>query len=486
MTTPSARRPAAVAAGDAGTAAAAQAVLRAGGNAFDAAVGAGFAAAVCEPTLSSLGGGGFLLARPAEGPPTLVDFFVDTPGRGLGPDRLEPHFTPVTVRFSGADQVFHVGYGSVAVPGCLAGYLHVHRRFGRLDLAEVLAPAQSMARAGAVLSSTQAEIVRLLAEILTRSDEGRSVFAPSGRLPVAGERLRNEAYADFLAAVAEGRVTGFHDAALAGPLDAAMRAGGGLLGAEDLAAYQVVEREPLTVDLHGVRVHTNPRPAFGGGLVALGLAQLAEGRTLAEALREISERDVISAVRSVKGTTHVSVSDHEGNVAAMTTSNGSCSGVFVPGTGVQLNNVMGERDLHPEGFHAAPPGMRVGSMMAPTVVERTDGSVLALGSGGSERIRSAITLVAARLLTQDDDAAGAVRASRVHWDGDRWQVEPGLDAALAAQLAGQPMNVWPERDLYFGGVQLVATWPDGADAAGDSRRDGAAAVLDPAGSAPPP
>jgi len=203
-------------------------------------------------------------------------------------------------------------------------------------------------------------------------------------------------------------------------------------------------------------------------------------------LREISERDVISAVRSVKGTTHVSVSDHEGNVAAMTTSNGSCSGVFVPGTGVQLNNVMGERDLHPEGFHAAPPGMRVGSMMAPTVVERTDGSVLALGSGGSERIRSAITLVAARLLTQDDDAAGAVRASRVHWDGDRWQVEPGLDAALAAQLAGQPMNVWPERDLYFGGVQLVATWPDGADAAGDPRRDGAAAVLDPAGSAPPP
>ena len=117
-----------VAAGHPETAGAAATILRAGGNAYDAVVAAGFAAAVAEPGLSSLGGGGFLLASPATGAATLFDFFVDTPGRGHTPSELEPHFTPVTIRFSGAEQVFHAGYGSVATPGCLAGYLHVHRR----------------------------------------------------------------------------------------------------------------------------------------------------------------------------------------------------------------------------------------------------------------------------------------------------------------------------------------------------------------------
>jgi gamma-glutamyltranspeptidase/glutathione hydrolase len=468
-----------VAAGDPATAAAAVEALRAGGNAYDAAVAAVFAAAVAEPTLSSLGGGGFLLARTADGTATVVDFFVDTPGRGLGEAAPEPHFTPVTVRFSGAEQVFHVGYGSAGVPGTLAGLLHVHRTLGRLDLAAVVAPARALASAGAVISGVQAEIIRLLADILTLTAEGRAVFAPDGHLPRAGDRLTNHAYADFLADVAAGRVTGFADPPLAAATGSMMQAHHGLLGPADLEAYRVVERAPLEVHVRGCRVLTNPPPAFGGGLVAHGLELLDAGADLGRALMAISDRDLIAQVRSVKGTTHVSVADADGNVAAMTTSNGSCSGVFVPGTGVQLNNVMGEQDLHPDGFHAAPPGLRVGSMMSPTVVELPDGRVVALGSGGSERIRSSITQVVTRLI-DGAHVADAVRAPRLHWDGQAFQAEPGLDhEVLRALTVGRHVNVWPSRDLYFGGVNAVVTGAGAAEAAGDDRRDGAAHVLDP-------
>ncbi|MCY7363993.1 MAG: gamma-glutamyltransferase family protein, partial [Frankiaceae bacterium] len=133
-------RVAAVAAGNADTARAAATVLRAGGNAVDAVVAAGFAASVAEPGLSSLGGGGFLLWAPAGGPERLLDFFTDAPGRGRAPGFRAPPL-PITVRFSGVDQVFHAGWGSVAVPGCLAGYLRPVRAHRRLPLAPVVAPA---------------------------------------------------------------------------------------------------------------------------------------------------------------------------------------------------------------------------------------------------------------------------------------------------------------------------------------------------------
>lgn len=474
------RRPGAVAGGDPATVEAAAAVLRAGGNAFDAAVAAGFASAVAEPGLTSLGGGGFLLARTADGRATVVDFFVDTPGRGRTARSLEPHFTPVTVSFAGADQVFHVGYGSVAVPGALAGYLHVHERLGRLPLSAVVAPAQRLAREGTELQPMQAAVVDLLADILTLTDEARAVFAPSGRLPRAGDRVANPRYADFLDEVAVGRVRGFADPVVAAALAAEMRSHGGLVGVADLEQYRVVERAPLVFDYRGVRILTNPPPSFGGGLVAHGLERLEAGDPLAAALTAISDRDLIARVRSVRGTTHVSVADAEGNVAAMTTSNGSCSGVMVPGTGVQLNNVMGERDLHPDGFHAAPPGERVGSMMAPTVVEWPDGGLTVLGSGGSERIRSALTQVLRHLVDDGASPQDAVDAPRLHWDGSAYQAEPGLPAQLLRGTEGAPVNVWRDRDVFFGGVHVVGTGPDGVRTAGDPRRGGATAVVAPA------
>ena len=482
----------AVASGHDATTAAAAIVLETGGNAVDACVAAGFAAAVAEPTLTSLGGGGFLLARPADGEAVLFDFFVDTPGRTpdgstVGADHLD--FEEVVVSFSGADQGFHVGLGSVAVPGCLAGWLHAHRRMGRLPLEEVVAPARRLAAEGVVVNEQQAYLLRILAPILTRTPEAAAIVAPGGRLLGRGDRMVNRDLADFLGGLDEH---GFAAPALAHEVDAAMRVGGGLVTVLDLLGYQVIERVPLEVTWRGHRLLTNPPPSFGGQLVALGLLFLEEqpgwpatawsaehAVALAEAMVETDVARSAGAVhtellrrRSTGGTTHVSVRDAAGNVAAMTSSNGEGSGWVIPGTGVIANNMMGEDDLHPEGFHSVPPGRRVASMMAPTIVVGPDGgNRLVLGSGGSKRIRTALLQVLAGAVDQGRPLDEAVGGPRLHWDGELLHVEPGWPEAAVAALAERwPVRRWAERDLYFGGVHAVGA----SEAVGDPRRGGVA------------
>jgi gamma-glutamyltranspeptidase/glutathione hydrolase len=476
----------AVAAGNAHTAAAAAEVLRAGGNAVDAVVAAGFAAATAEPTLASLGGGGFLLSAPPDGPERLLDFFVDAPGRGRPSDAPRPLPQPVTLRFTGAEQVFAAGWGSVAVPGCLDGWLHAVRALGRLPLAQVVAPAARLARTGAVLDEAQAGLLVLLRDVLLLTDDGRTLFAPQGRLLRAGERLRNPLLADVLDDVARGVVTGF--ASLADALQEGADRAGALVGAEDAAAYAVVEREPLRARYRGSEVVTNAPPSFGGALVLAALEELDQGDVLdaspgaavrlADALTRMSERHV-AVPQAVRGTTHVSVLDHDGGLAAMTLSNGSCSGVFVPGTGVQLNNVMGEADLHPQGLWSTVPGTRIGSMMAPTLLRTPDGTRTALGSGGSERIRSALLCTLTALVDRAARLEDAVRAPRLHWDRRVLQVEPGLgDEVLAALRPGREVHEWAARDLYFGGVHAVSRTADGQVlAVGDARRAGVGLVV---------
>lgn len=503
-----------VAAGHQATVDAALEVLQDGGNAYDAAVAAGFAAAVSEPCLSSLGGGGFLLARPGTGPPVLFDFFVDTPGRGRPAGTPPPELTPTTVRFGNAEQVFHVGHGSVAVPGCLPGYLHVHRRLGRLPLARVVAPARRLAAAGVRLGPDQAAVVRLLEPIFSLTAEARAFFVPEQRAFADDDVVRNPDLARFLDAIGDGEIDGFHDTALAHSIAAHSQAAGGSLTVADLVDYQVQERTPLTFRHAGATVLTNPVPSYGGSLIARALALLARAGParvpgsaarldqIAGALAEVTAFHVATGVdateqggevtapgsadtpvtdghpapddvprpRTARGTTHVSVADGQGNLAAMTTSNGSGSGVTLSDTGILANNIMGETDLHPGGFHRAPPGVRVGSMMAPTILEPDGGAAVALGSGGSERIRSALTQVLVGLLDDRQRLDETVLAPRLHWDGTMLQVEPGFDEAALAELERTwAVNRWEVGDLYFGGVNAVST--DG-DAVGDPRRGG--------------
>jgi len=486
-----------VAGGHPAVADAAATVLERGGNAFDAVVAAGFAASVAEPTLSSLGGGGFLLARTAAGDATLFDFFVDTPGRGLEAGAVEPHFVPVTIAFPGSDQVFNVGRGSVAVPGCLAGYLHVHERLGVLPLADVVAPAVDLAAGGVVVSPMGASLVALLWPIFEQAPDTHALFAPHGHALRPGERMVNPDLAAFLDRL--GREPGhtFHHGELAEAFAADQAGGGGLVTAEDLVAYRVVEREPLAVGYRGHRVLTNPAPSFGGTLVGLTLQLLEDGGSLpergtpdhavalVEAMVETDRRRAAGAAgarpQATRGTTHVSVADRHGNVASMTTSNGEASGHLVPGTGILLNNMLGEDDLHPDGFHAAPAGERVASMMSPTVVLDPSGDPrLVVGSGGSKRIRTTIVQVVSAVVDHGVPVEAAVPAPRLHWDGDLLQVEPGWSPATVAALRERwPVNEWAEKNLYFGGAHaVVPSGPVGEGrAAGDPRRGGAAATV---------
>ncbi len=495
-----------VAAGHTLVTAAACELLRAGGNAFDAVVAAGFASAVVEPALTSLGGGGFLLARTAQGVATLFDFFTDTPGRGLSGGALEPHFLPVTVRFPASEQIFNAGLGSVAVPGNLKGLLYVHRRLGSLPLKEVLAPAVCLARDGVQLSAFQAYVLGLLYPIMTLTAAGRALYQPGGQFLQENDRLVNPELADFLETLPQEGEREFYEGELACRIARDMQEGQGLLTTADLAAYAVIEREPLRTTYRGLTLLTNPPPSFGGPLIALSLRLLetreagslpfgspAQLALLAAVMEEVdrcraegvlSPADLTAAelgerqarVRTAAGgTTHISVCDAAGNVASMTTSNGEGSGYIVTGAGIMLNNMMGEDDLHPEGFHAGPPGVRVASMMAPSLL-LDDGEVrLVLGSGGSKRIRTAILQVLSHVIDHGLSLRQAVEAPRLHWDGQCLQAEPGFtDQAIAALRQRWPVNLWPVQDVYFGGVHAVS--PQG-ESAGDPRRGGSAVVL---------
>lgn len=487
----------AVASGHPEVSAAARVALEAGGNAFDAAVAAGFASAVAEPALTSLGGGGFLLAHtPTED--VLFDFFVDTPGHGLPAEALaRPHFEPVTIHFKGASQLFNIGLGSVATPGSVEGLLHVHRRLGRLPLAEVTAPAIRLAREGLVLEPLQAYTFQLLQPILCAIPEGQRLFSDDdGKPRAAGTRYAVPETADFLENLPEA-ARSLYGGALAEEVDAQMRAGGGLLTRRDLAGYQVVERKPLRHTYRGHTVLSNPLPALGGPMITLMLAllehvEVGSGRwlgpvhllKLASVMREaeqlrargiytLSDLQAQGGEASLerlrvatRGTTHLTVADDEGNVATMTTSNGEGSGHFLPGTGIMLNNMLGEDDLHPGGFHQDPPGQRVASMMAPTIVLDEHGALkVALGSGGSKRIRTALVQVISHVVDHGKDLAEAVLAPRVHFEGEALQVEGGHDEEALEHLRerGFRVNAWEGRDLYFGGVHAVAPAGPGAD-----------------------
>ncbi len=481
-------------------------VLQEGGNAFDAVVAAGFASSAVEPALNSLGGGGFLLGHAAaKGQNLFFDFFVDTPGLGLKRTVTEPHFFPVTVQFSGSTQDFNVGLGSVAVPGTLKGLLHIHKRLGFMDLKEVLAPAVRFAKSH-TLNKKQAYFLKLLAPIMTLLPEGKSIYEPDGKYCEEGNVLLNNNLSVFLDELADEGGKSFYHGEIAQRISQDMEEKAGLLTREDLAAYQVQERAPMTARFRDHQFLTAPEPSMGGALIALSLSlQSLAGvpaysfgsqeyllRTNAlmqevEKLRESGFRtaadldnflDTPEQTRKAtnnirlfsRGTTHISIVDKKGNCAAMTCSNGEGSGYFAPGTGIMLNNMMGEDDLHPEGFHSSPPGQRVGSMMSPSLLMKNDVVELVIGSGGSKRIRTAISQVLSQVIDFKRPLQDAVDAPRLHWDGEQLQIEPGFSTEAVAHLKNLvKVNEWKAKGVYFGGVHAVIPGKEGA---ADSRRGG--------------
>ena len=483
-------------------------ILRAGGNAFDAIVAAAFTSTFAEPTMASLAGAGFVLARTSSGEEILFDFIAAAPGRAHPgpPEDGDRHFYPVDILFGDIPQEFTIGLASAAVPGTLKGLVHVHERLGRLPLAEVVAPAIAAARAGTVITPFVSDSLQLMFPVLQDSSAGTALFLDEGKVLPAGRLHRNPGMADFLETLPRDP-RGFYGGDFAGAIERDMLEGGGLMTRADLERYQVIERRPLSVAYRGCRVLTNPPPALGGSLMALRLLLQetdlsgcgwgssehvrATARALEQAVRlrggEANPRDPAQAellegvhaplIHAVQGTTHLNASDAEGNVAALSMSNGSGSSYFLPGTGIHFNNMMGEVDLHPAGFHASEPGDRVASMMSPTLLLEGDQVLAALGTGGSNRIPSAVFQVVSSLLDLGLSPDEASNFPRMHFDGERLQVEPGFpDEAMAAIEEDWDVTRWPEQNLYFGGVHSVA--PRAGRFGADRRREGHGTVVE--------
>lgn len=493
--------------------------LASGGGAADAVCAAAFAAAVAESPLTSPAAGGFLLVRSPQGETALLDFFVAVPGLGPGGRRLDPRdLDSFTVPFGGAEQVFHIGPASVAVPGMIAGLGQAIRRFGRLGLAEVVAPAVELAREGVVLTREAAYLHEILADMLRFSPEAAEVYAPRGRLLGAGDRLRFPHLADTLRHLGDAGAASMRDGELAGAITGHLAATGGLVTPADLNAYRVIERVPLRIGYRDVTLLINPPPSSGGALIAAALREMEEqppasgavghyraiarAGTAANALRDaafpldLHEEDCMERIwarraarstlpedppsrKPAGSTTHISAVDADGGMASLSSSNGSSSGVVVPGTGIMLNNMLGEEDLNPGGFGAAAPGSRMASMMAPALMLRGGEPVLALGSAGSNRLRSAILQAVVSIVDGRMTAAEAVRRPRIHPEGDGVDIEGGVPDDVVAALAadGHGLRRWGEMNLFFGGVSIAASGPAGLEGAGDPRRGGAAAAV---------
>jgi gamma-glutamyltranspeptidase / glutathione hydrolase len=476
-------------------------VLRAGGNAVDAALGAMLASFACEPLLTGLGAGGYMLVVAPGQAPALLDFFVEAPGRGASdPTPPGSPLIPVSISFGDALQEFNIGAASVGTFGMPAGVCEAARRYGRVPLAQLAAPAAALARDGVALNPMQAYIIELLAPIVTSTPEAAALFAPEGRLLRAGDRLRQPELADALQRLAAEDARPFYQGDIADAILRWLSDRGGIVTRDDLAAYEVIDREPVHVGYRAAEVLTNPPPSAGGILIARALAVLdalpsppsvvdvvevmkcTQRERTPAFLAGLDDPDFVETFLSGGGrlgsTTHIAALDRDGWACSVTCSNGSSSGVIVPGTGVHLNNMLGEHDLNPLGFHRHPPGRRLPSMMSPTVALRDGRPVLAVGSAGSNRIRSAILQTIIHSIDDGKDAQGAVDAPRVHYEDGVVYTEPGVDAD-ALRGAGYTLAPFRDRNLFFGGAQAVARGADGSfEGGGDPRRGGAATVVD--------
>ncbi len=517
-----------VAAGHKSTAEAGAEILRAGGNAVDAAIASVCMSFIAEPVLTGAGGGGFLLLREPNGASILFDGFARMPERRIETLK-QADFRAIPVDFGDTVQTFHIGRAAVGTPILMALLFEVHRVHGRIPMREVMAPAIHAARTGIRLNALQASFIHLLEPILTSEKPCHQLHAPEGRLLKEGELFRNTDLARLLELLAIDGVDEMYHGDVARCIADACHSGG-LLSMHDLEQARVIRREPLAISALGGRVLSNPSPSSGGCLMAFSLMlldRLVKSRRheppnilLAEVLRAASYARGADFDKQVHGTcieqtffsednldhhfnkiirhldknkhhhahetenrhgstTHISVLDKEGRAVSITASNGEGSGVVVPGTGIHLNNMLGEEDINPAGFHCLPDGETLSSMMAPSIFVRHGRPALILGSGGSNRLRGAILQVLYRHRIEMLDLETAIHFPRLHNEGDVLDCEPGCLSPDEEQImSGLGWNIrhWQQASVYFGGVHAIALDANGhIQAVGDPRRGGATA-----------
>ena len=386
--------------------------------------------------------------------------------------------------------------------------MEAHRRLGRAPFRELAEPAIRLANEGAALSAFQAEVLSIIAPIVAASPAALATLG-DGTAPLkAGALYRNAALADVLEAFALEGDRFLHEGE---PAQALAGMAGTHLTALDLRRYEARWREPMEEARGRWRLHLNPPPALGGALVAFtlrlmraedGPAETAlaleatararieaalDGDAVAGAARLLApdlvlryEAELRGRRAALTGTTHVSVIDGAGMAAALTLSNGSGSGVIVSGTGIMPNNMLGEEDLVGAAIEDWEPGVRLASMMAPTIATHSNGAVLALGSGGSARIRSALAQTLSHLIDREMRLEDAVAAPRVHTerfpDAD-FEDRIGEEARARLLRAFPEARGWAADSMFFGGIHAARREAKGAmEAAADHRRDGAAII----------
>ncbi|MDQ6999697.1 MAG: gamma-glutamyltransferase [Mariprofundus sp.] len=526
-----------VAAGHTATAEAGAAILRAGGNAVDAAIAAVCTSFCAEPVLTAAGGGGFMLVAAPHQRPVLYDGFARMPRSIIHHGSTTANFSADTstelkaipIDFGDTVQTFHIGQASVGTPSLPAMLFEAHLQHGKLPLREALMPGIEAAKNGIRLNHLQASFIKLLQPILSSSEPCKSLHAPAGKLLVEGDCFRNPDLGNILEMLAIEGIDEMYHGDLARTIVSACTPHG-LLGMEDMCSQQVNTRTPLSTPMFGGTLLTNPPPSSGGLLITFAACLLdrlpahdvtaktpwpvliTEALHAASSIRhqgldarihksdiesEILNRhllqtqmdNILQRLRGIAqdrhdepvnrngSTTHISIVDKDGMAVSLTTSNGEGSGIVVPGTGIHLNNMLGEEDINPLGFHALPGGTMLSSMMAPSIFMKDGRPAIVLGSGGSNRLRGAILQVLTRHLLLNQSIEEAVHAPRLHNEGDRLDIEPDfLSDHEKDQLIqmGWKLNPWQQQSVYFGGVNAISCDIKGQlCASGDPRRGGA-------------
>ncbi|HAC66241.1 MAG TPA: gamma-glutamyltransferase [Cyanothece sp. UBA12306] len=505
----------AIAAGHPKTAEAGKIMFELGGNAFDAAIAAVLASFVVESTLTSAGGGGFLLAHTQDNQDILFDFFCQTPRQKRNAEILD--FYPININFGGEIQAFHIGLGSIAVPGSLAGIFQVHQQLGKLPFHVIAEPAINYANNGYKITEYNRFTFELLEPIITSLPESRKIYTPNNQLLKTNQTSYNKDFVNTLNYLIEQGVEEFYQGEIAHQLVKDLSFGG-YLSLEDLSHYQVIRRKPLKINYRGYELLTNPPPSSGGMLIAWALKLLekipfekiefgsyqhlqllAQAMYLTNQARKNSydtnihnpniiadflsqnnlnyyQTQLEDTINKWGSTTHISVIDTEGNAASVTNSNGEGSSYVIPNTGIMLNNMLGEADLNPLGFHSWPCDRRISSMMSPTIILREGQPEIVLGSGGSNRIRTAILQVISNLLDFHCSLADAIINPRVHWENNILSLEPipqneQLDRLILPKAT--EILQWQELNMFFGGVHAVSNVQGQTiEAIGDPRRAG--------------
>jgi gamma-glutamyltranspeptidase/glutathione hydrolase len=443
--------------------------LERGGTAADAAVAATLGACVAESIFTGLGGGGFATYyEAATKRVTCLDFFCAAPG--LDGDADAGPMRPIAVQFGEVPLPYSIGGSSVAVPGVAAGCGEIHARWGRLPWADVVEPVAQLAKVGVTIPNAHAATLPALLEAMML-DQGAAAYTPHGVPLGPGDRLYHEGLADTLHLLAQEGPDVLYTGELGSLMIDAVRADGGSLGPADLKFYRVIERDYVEARLDGCTV-------FGRHDLNQTLATL---RTLPPLTgMDVTERAVIlakalgpSVFDGYGETTNITVVDAEGNACVVTTTLGLGAGIWIPRAGVHLNSMLGEGELN-TGEQS--PGDRIASMMCPLVALDEHGDlVLAAGSAGASRIRSALLVTLIAALVDGKKVEEAVATPRLHTVDDLVHIEPKFAQAEEQALlhAGFRVKRWSQTNHYFGGVSAIGV----TGASGDPRRDGASALL---------